>query len=397
MRGTEPVTAKSRQRSIDRSIGSDARRASRAAIASTREKSAGNPPSGAMNDLHAKKTFEAWTDEERALFAKGMEKYADYGYGRWMKIAEEFVTTKTSEQVGKFGFSYLQKLEKGQDPNERLKRADWTDEERALFAKGLEKHGKGKWKKIAEEFVTTKTTEQVRTFGKDYVEKLEKGLDPNKTIKSIPWTEEEHGLFMQGLETYGRQWRKIADEFVKSRTPDQVYQYGRTYLKMLAKGKNPHEKQKQISWTDEEETLFVKGFEKHGRKWTKIAEGFVTTKTSQQVSTFSQTYFRRLARKQKADVSTAPDTAANPQPTHPTPLGAQDLANADQQISSDTCLEMEDVNPMDYDDDDDLAASSGKGVKRSRMADPKHDSDEVWREKALDLQEKVCSSSSPLS
>ena len=123
----------------------------------------------------------------------------------------------------------------------------------------------------------------------------------------------------------------------------------------------------------------------------------MTTKTSQQVSTFSQTYFRRLARKQKADVSTAPDTAANPQPTHPTPLGAQDLANADQQISSDTCLEMEDVNPMDYDDDDDLAASSGKGVKRSRMADPKHDSDEVWREKALDLQEKVCSSSSPLS
>ena len=52
---------------------------------------------------------------------------------------------------------------------------------------------------------------------------------------------------------------------------------------------------------------------------------------------------------------------------------------------------------MEYDDADDLAESSGKGVKRSRMADPEHDSDDVWREKALDLQEKVRSCSSSLS
>ena len=72
---------------------------------------------------------EKWTAAERALFAKGLEKYADYGNGRWKKIAEEFVTTKTRTQVAKFGKSYVQKLEKGLDPNKRVKTILWTDEE----------------------------------------------------------------------------------------------------------------------------------------------------------------------------------------------------------------------------------------------------------------------------
>lgn len=37
----------------------------------------------------------------------------------------------------------------------------WKEEEHHLFEKGLKKHGKGKWKKIAAEFVKTRTAAQV--------------------------------------------------------------------------------------------------------------------------------------------------------------------------------------------------------------------------------------------
>ena len=53
---------------------------------------------------------------------------------------------------------------------------------------------------------------------------------PQKPVKSeqerrkgIPWTEEEHRLFLLGLSKFGKgDWRSISRNFVVSRTPTQV-------------------------------------------------------------------------------------------------------------------------------------------------------------------------------
>ena len=41
--------------------------------------------------------------------------------------------------------------------------------------------------------------------------------------KGIPWTEEEHRLFLMGLAKFGKgDWRSISRNYVISRTPTQV-------------------------------------------------------------------------------------------------------------------------------------------------------------------------------
>lgn len=55
-------------------------------------------------------------------------------------------------------------------------------------------------------------------------QKLKSGNDAERR-KGIPWTEEEHRLFLMGLSKFGKgDWRSISRNFVISRTPTQVSQ-----------------------------------------------------------------------------------------------------------------------------------------------------------------------------
>ncbi|KAH9289057.1 hypothetical protein KI387_033174, partial [Taxus chinensis] len=46
----------------------------------------------------------------------------------------------------------------------------------------------------------------------------------------IPWTEEEHILFLTGLEKLGKgDWRGISRSFVRTRTPIQVASHAQKY------------------------------------------------------------------------------------------------------------------------------------------------------------------------
>ncbi|KAG6469057.1 transcription factor MYBS1-like isoform X2 [Zingiber officinale] len=49
--------------------------------------------------------------------------------------------------------------------------------------------------------------------------------------KGIPWTEEEHSLFLLGLEKFGKgDWRSISRNFVSSRTPTQVASHAQKHF-----------------------------------------------------------------------------------------------------------------------------------------------------------------------
>ncbi|XP_062172007.1 transcription factor DIVARICATA-like [Alnus glutinosa] len=53
----------------------------------------------------------------------------------------------------------------------------------------------------------------------------------NERKKGVPWTEEEHKLFLMGLKKYGKgDWRNISRNFVISRTPTQVASHAQKYF-----------------------------------------------------------------------------------------------------------------------------------------------------------------------
>ncbi|KVI03332.1 transcription factor DIVARICATA-like [Cynara cardunculus var. scolymus] len=65
-------------------------------------------------------------------------------------------------------------------------------------------------------------------------------LPDQEKKKGIPWTEEEHRQFLLGLKKYGKgDWRNISRNFVTSRTPTQVASHAQKYfIRQLSGGKD---------------------------------------------------------------------------------------------------------------------------------------------------------------
>ncbi|XP_010468103.1 PREDICTED: transcription factor DIVARICATA-like [Camelina sativa] len=65
----------------------------------------------------------------------------------------------------------------------------------------------------------------------DYVS-LKEASEPKHIIKKKPWTEEEHRLFLAGLNQYGKgEWKMISRDFVKTRNLVQVASHAQKYYK----------------------------------------------------------------------------------------------------------------------------------------------------------------------
>mmetsp|Transcript_5507 Transcript_5507/g.7444 ORF Transcript_5507/g.7444 Transcript_5507/m.7444 type:complete len:260 (-) Transcript_5507:184-963(-) len=60
---------------------------------------------------------------------------------------------------------------------------------------------------------------------------LAKTASENERRKGIPWSEEEHRLFLMGLAKFGKgDWRSISRTYVISRTPTQVASHAQKYF-----------------------------------------------------------------------------------------------------------------------------------------------------------------------
>ena len=87
------------------------------------------------------------------------------------------------------------------------------------------------------------------------------------------WTIIERDRFFDGIEKYGRDWKKIS-ELIGSRNLLQVQQYGSKFIDDLRDKTDKNKRElklfntfTKIRWSKKERQLFLEGLEIHGRDW----------------------------------------------------------------------------------------------------------------------------------
>lgn len=141
----------------------------------------------------------------------------------------------------------------------------WTQQENKMFENALahiDSNTPDRWARIAA-MLPGKTVRDVVShyqYLEDDVNHIEAGLFPfpayssapswesrkrsvaaklsdQERKKGVPWTEQEHKLFLLGLKKYGKgDWRNISRNFVVTRTPTQVASHAQKYYIRLNSG-----------------------------------------------------------------------------------------------------------------------------------------------------------------
>lgn len=149
-----------------------------------------------------------WSRAQDKLFEQALVMFPEETYDRWGRIASE-VPGKTAREVWRHYQDLVRDVSEIESGRVELPcYADGGDDgdDDGLFGMSCE----------------TNKTKQSESDRK----------------KGTPWTEDEHKLFLIGLQKYGKgDWRNISRNAVVSRTPTQVASHAQKYYLRLNSGK----------------------------------------------------------------------------------------------------------------------------------------------------------------
>lgn len=103
----------------------------------------------------------------------------------------------------------------------------WSEQDHKQFVEGLKTFGKD-FQKIADSIGTEKTAEQVRFHAHSIVERIKKNKsDPEADLLPIlqqgkHWSNAEIEKFKEGLQLFGKDFKKLVQHLGTGRTPEQL-------------------------------------------------------------------------------------------------------------------------------------------------------------------------------
>lgn len=189
------------------------------------------PPPEATNVRNSNWLFEEnketkWTAEENKMFEDALALFDKETPDRWYNVAS-MIPGKTVNDVIKQYIELVEDItdiEAGLIPlpgyttstSSNSSTLEWInhDQEEGIFNK---------------QFYSSSGKRNTSNRSSEYERK-----------KGVPWTEQEHRQFLLGLKKYGKgDWRNISRNFVTTRTPTQVASHAQKYfIRQLSGGKD---------------------------------------------------------------------------------------------------------------------------------------------------------------
>ncbi|KAK9057571.1 hypothetical protein SSX86_022407 [Deinandra increscens subsp. villosa] len=179
---------------------------------------------------------------------------------------------------------------------ESLKSRIWTPVENKLFEDALAKFDKDtpdRWQKVAE-MVPGKTVAEVKRQYKeleDDVSSIEAGFSPKYRYNN---NNNNNKMMMMNTCPFTLEWGE-SQEFDRCKSPPYGGRGVMSPVGVVAAGRPVEpERKKGIPWTEEEHKLFLLGLKKYGKgDWRNISRNYVVTRTPTQVASHAQKYFIR--------------------------------------------------------------------------------------------------------